>query len=78
MGGLVMTIEEKAQEYIKSDEMIFNYMEINKSDIKDAFVDGAKWMLEKASDWIAKQGSKANDGVVMICVEDFQKAMEEE
>ena len=34
-------------------------------------------MLEKATAWLAKQGSKANEGVVMICVEDFVKAMEE-
>ena len=27
--------------------------------------------------WFAEQGSKANEGVVMICVDDFVKAMEE-
>lgn len=43
-----MTIEEKAKEYVKSPEMIFNYRRSNKSDIEDAFVDGAKYMLEKA------------------------------
>lgn len=42
-----MSIEEKAKEYIKSPEMIFNYRRINKSDIEDAFVDGAKYMLDK-------------------------------
>lgn len=44
---------------------------------ESGFERGAQWMLEKATDWIAKQGSKANDGVVMLCVDDFVKAMEE-
>lgn len=39
---------------------------------------GAQWMLERATAWLAEQGSKDNDGVVMICVDDFVKAMEEE
>lgn len=47
------------------------------SQIEKAFASGAQWMIEKATAWLAKQGSKANDGVVMICVEDFVKAMEE-
>lgn len=42
-----MTIEEKVKEYIKSSEMIFNYRRIHKSDIEDAFVDGANYMLDK-------------------------------
>lgn len=41
------------------------------------FERGAQWMLEKATAWLAEQGSKANEGVVMICVDDFVKAMEE-
>lgn len=44
---------------------------------ESGFDKGAQWMLEKATAWIVKQGSKANEGVVMICVEDFVKAMEE-
>lgn len=44
---------------------------------ESGFYKGAQWMLERATAWIANQGSKDNDGVVMICVEDFQKAMEE-
>lgn len=42
------------------------------------FERGTQWMLEKATAWLVKQGSKANYGVVMICVEDFVKAMEKE
>lgn len=42
------------------------------------FKRGAQWMLERAAAWLANQGSKDNDGVVMICVEDFKEAMEEE
>lgn len=45
---------------------------------KSCYIKGAEWMLAKATAWIANQGSKDNDGVVMICVEDFVKAMEEE
>lgn len=44
---------------------------------ESGFKRGTQWMLEKATTWIANQGSKANDGVVMICVKDFVKAMEE-
>nr|DAE42610.1 MAG TPA: hypothetical protein [Caudoviricetes sp.] len=44
----------------------------------DGLKAGAEWMIVKATDWLVEQGSKANDGVVMICVEDFVKAMEEE
>lgn len=73
-----MTIEEKAKEYIKSDEMIFNYMEVNKSDIKDTFVDGAKWMLERAIEWLKENSQKYNWwGAGKDMIEDFQKAMEE-
>lgn len=42
-----MSVDEKAKEYIKSPEMIFNYRRIHKSDIEDAFVDGANYMLDK-------------------------------
>ena len=45
---------------------------------KSCYIKGAEWMLAKATAWIANRGSKDNDGVVMICVEDFVKAMEEE
>lgn len=45
---------------------------------ESGFKKGAQWMIEKATAWLVKQGSKANHGVVMICVEDFVKAMEEE
>ena len=71
-----MSIEEKAKEYIKSPEMIFNYRRINKSDIEDAFVDGAKYMLDKVMPLI-------EDSVVFdkfgrpVDVENFRKAMEE-
>lgn len=71
-----MSIEEKAKEYIKSPEMIFNYRRINKSDIEDAFVDGAKYMLEKAMALI-------EDSVIFdkfgrpVKSEIFRKTMEE-
>lgn len=72
-----MTIEEKAKE---------EYPYVNPSDgyechdyneaAKDGFIEGAKWMLEKALDWIG-------DNVVVdkfgrpVDVENFRKAMEE-
>lgn len=71
-----MSIEEKAKEYIKSPEMIFNYRRIHKSDLEDAFVDGANYMLDKVMNLI-------EDSVVFdkfgrpIDVENFRKAMEE-
>lgn len=71
-----MSIEEKAKEYIKSPEMIFNYRRINKSNIEDAFVDGANYMLEKASDWIGDNAVFDKFGRP-IDVENFRKAMEE-
>lgn len=71
-----MSIEEKAKEYIKSPEIIFNYRRINKSDIEDAFVDGANYMLEKASDWIGDNAVFDKFGRP-IDVENFRKAMEE-
>lgn len=65
-----MTIEEKAKDFASefSSQRSLTY----------GFEKGAEWMMDKATAWIVKQGSKANDGVVMICVEDFVKAMEEE
>lgn len=68
-----MTIEEKAKEH-ESNIGSQDYVPI---EIEEAFKAGANWMLEKARTWLAKQGSKSNDGIVMICVEDFVKAMEE-
>lgn len=69
-----MSIEEKAKEYIKSPEMIFNYRRINKSDIEDAFVDGANYMLDKIMNLISEVSDKSGNPVD---VENFRKAMEE-
>ena len=76
-----MTIEEKVRVYSGLDQTLESNNLLDNSTRYMAncgFRDGAKWMLEKATIWIAKQGSKANDGVVMLCVDDFVKAMEEE
>lgn len=76
-----MSIEEKAKEFAgfkhpgaKENELAYAVRRLS----HDGFKAGAEWMIAKATAWIVKQGSKANDGVVMICVEDFVKAMEEE
>lgn len=56
--------------------MIFNYRRIHKSDIEDAFVDGAKYMLDKVMTLI-------EDSVVFdkfgrpVKSEIFRKALEE-
>lgn len=67
-----MTIEEKAKEY-ESNIGSQDYVSI---EIEEAFKAGAKWMFEKAADWIG-------DNVVFdkfgrpVDVENFRKAMEE-
>lgn len=63
-------IEEKAKDFASEFS--------SQRSLTFGFEKGAEWMLVKATAWIAKQGSKANDGVVMLCVDDFVKAMEEE
>lgn len=71
------TIEEKAREkypYIISSDG-YKCHDYNEA-AKDGFIEGAKWMLEKASDWIG-------DSVVFdkfgrsVDTENFRKAMEE-
>lgn len=76
----MVTIEEKARDFshfkdTDEKEKAISYAVRRLS--HDGFKAGAEWMLTKATAWIVKQGSKANDSVVMICVEDFVKAMEE-
>ena len=74
------TIEEKARDFShfkdtgeKEEAISYAVRKLS----YEGFKTGAEWMLTKATAWIANQGSKDNDGVVMICVEDFVKAMEE-
>lgn len=76
----MVTIEEKARDFshfkdTDEKEKAISYAVRRLS--YDGFKAGAEWMIVKATAWIVKQGSKVNDGVVMICVEDFVKAMEE-
>lgn len=74
-----MTIEEEARQFagfkhgVKENEFIYAVRDLS----YDGFKTGAEWILTKVTAWIVKQGSKANDDVVMICIEDFVKAMEE-
>lgn len=72
-----MTIKEKAREeypYITPSDG-YECHDYNEA-AKDGFIEGAKWMLEKAADWIG-------DNVVVdkfgrpVDVENFRKAMEE-
>ena len=72
-----MTIEEKAREeypYITPSDG-YECHAYNEA-AKDGFIEGAKWMLEKASDWIG-------DNVVVdkfgrpVDAEEFRKALEE-
>ena len=67
-----MTIEEKAKEY----ESNIGSQDYVSTEIEEAFKAGAKWMLEKAENWIG-------DNVVVdkfgrsINIENFRKAIEE-
>ena len=72
-----MSIEEKAREeypYITPSDG-YECHDYNEA-AKDGFIDGAKWMLEKAADWIG-------DSVVFdkfgrpVDIENFRKALEE-
>ena len=72
-----MTIKEKAREeypYITPSDW-YECHDYNEA-AKDGFIEGVKWMLEKAADWIG-------DNVVFdkfgrsINIENFRKAMEE-
>lgn len=64
MGGIIMTINEKLNEFLYTHAQ------------REAFKNGANWMLEKAADWIG-------DSVVFdkfgrpVDTENFRKAMEE-
>ena len=72
-----MTIEERAREeypYITPSDG-YECHDYNEA-AKDGFIEGAKWMLEKAADWIG-------DSVVVdkfgrpVDTENFRKSMEE-
>ena len=66
------TIEEKAREY----ESNIGSQDYVPTEIEEAFIAGANWMLEKAADWIG-------DNVVVdkfgrpVDTEEFRKALEE-
>ena len=72
MGGIIMTIGEKAKEY----ESNIGSQDYVPTEIEEAFKAGANWMLEKASNWIG-------DNVVFdkfgrpVDAEEFRRAMEE-
>ena len=67
-----MTIGEKAKEY----ESNIGSQDYTPIEIEEAFIVGAKWMLEKAADWVGdnvvfnKFGRPTNS-------DDFRKVMEE-
>ena len=71
-----MTIEEKVKEYQDERMPLFcNYRDIDEDDIKDAFIDGAKWMRDKMEDKVEEQMENYlwNGGR-----DDFEKFMMEE
>lgn len=75
VGGIVMSIEEKAKEY-RSNAFgtPFN------NDIEMAFSEGAKWMLEKACEYIRSQYAVHYQEWYELAeerVKQFKKAMEE-
>lgn len=67
-----MTIEEKAKEYAETciDTRDNVFATLARAEGRDGFKRGAKWMLEKAKQWLIKS-LKYTD------ISNFQKAMEE-
>lgn len=75
-----MTIEEKAKDFTENNitcsQDILQVIKMGNKHDHDAFIAGAKWMLEKAADWIG-------DSVVFdkfgrpVDIENFRKVMEE-
>ena len=82
MGGIVMTIEEKAKEY----ESNIGSQDYVPTEIEEAFKAGANWMFEKAVKWLKENAQNYYEDASMHdncwyddeqMIEDFQKAMEE-
>lgn len=76
-----MTIEEKAKNFTENNitcsQDILQVIKMGNKHDHDAFIAGAKWMLDKAAEWFKNQ--KEEIGIYWI--EDyeirFRKAMEE-
>lgn len=66
-----MTIGEKAKEY----ESNIGSQDYTPIEIEEAFIVGAKWMLEKASDWVGDNAVFDKFGM-SINSDDFRKTME--
>lgn len=87
MGGIIMTIEEKAKEFAGYN----NPQGIVTTTAKmigkhDGFKAGAEWMIEKAVKWLNENAQNYYEDASMHdncwyddeqMIEDFQKAMEE-
>ena len=82
MGGISMTIGEKAKEY-ESNIGSQDYVPI---EIEETFKAGAEWMLEKTVKWLKENAQNYYEDASMHdncwyddeqMIEDFQKAMEE-
>lgn len=75
VGGIIMSIEEKAKEYRSNTfGTPFRY------DIAMAFIEGAEWMLEKACEYIRSQYPVHYQEWYELAeerVKQFEKAMEE-
>ena len=71
-----MTIEEKAKEY----ESNIGYQDYVPTEIEEAFKAGARWMLEKACEYIRSQYAVHYQEWYELAeerVKQFKKAMEE-
>lgn len=81
MGGIKMTIEEKAKEFsennITCSQDILQVVKMGSKHDHDSFIAGAKWMIDKAAAWFRNQ----KEEIGISWVEDyeirFRKAMEE-
>ena len=73
-----MTIEKKANELYYVPKHLVCQEALDEVIVqKVAFTEGAEWMLQRATQWLKNQGAKSNNGVVMISIDDFKKAMED-
>ena len=82
-----MTISAKAKDYRIDRSIFFGvYRDVDEGDLEDAFIDGARWMFEKAVKWLKENAQNYYEDASMHdncwyddeqMIEDFQKAMEE-
>jgi hypothetical protein len=81
MGGIKMTIEEKAKEFsennITCSQDILQVVKMGSKHDHDSFIAGAKWMIDKAAAWFWNQKEEIGISWYDDFEIRFRKAMEE-